>query len=99
MMIYFDLLIKLLALRRRLGSSPVFGWGSTGLVLVFSVVVFACLRPVSYVPNIVNFFGLPIRDCPSVFFNVHYPRHFLLKCLYQARKMFVCVRGIDFASF
>ena len=110
-MIYFGLLIKLLVLRRRPGSYPVFGWGPWVHTLFLGGVhgarfSFLCCCFCLYVFVLcLEYTMLSVSlDCsflhtPSVFCNVYYPCHFLLKCLYQARTMLLCVGGIDFASF
>ena len=52
---------ELHTLRKHMGSPPVFLWGS--LLLIFLVFCFCvCLRPVSWMPNVVIFSGLSILD-------------------------------------
>jgi len=60
---------ELLALRGRLGSSPVFGGVRVAHHFSFlcCVFCFVCLRPVSCVPYIVSFSGLSILDYPFGF--------------------------------
>ena len=58
----------LLTLREHLGSPLVFGGVHVAHIFSFLCCVFACLRPVSCVPNIASFSQLFIRDCPFDFF-------------------------------
>ena len=56
---------ELLGLHGHLGSPPVFGGVYVAHIFSFlyCVICFACLRPVSCVPNISSFSGLSILDC------------------------------------